>query len=341
MSIFKRGKYFYYLFYLNGKKYRGSCRTTDRNLAKAVENSVRGDVVRKTFELPIERRNILFSTAWNDYVKNLNNSTGTIKGKISHSKHFLPIFENRNLASITLSDIKRYQLERKLETMSMDKNKRKRESEISFKTVNNEINTLSNFFNYAIENGFLQINPAIKIKKLNELKRIKTLSDEQIYKLIESFKSKSIKDLISFLIFTGCRKGEALNLKWDDVDLQNGIISIKATKTNEDRRIPVSEVLKKLLMNMDRTSEYVFARNGKRIKHFYKSFYSACGKLGLKDFHIHDLRHVFASKMVMNGTSLYITGELLGHKTPNMTKRYSHLVPETLKKAVDDAFKKK
>ena len=340
MSIFKRGKYFYYLFYLNGKKYRGSCRTTDRNLAKAVENSVRGDVVRKTFELPIER-NILFSTAWNDYVKNLNNSTGTIKGKISHSKHFLPIFENRNLASITLSDIKRYQLERKLETMSMDKNKRKRESEISFKTVNNEINTLSNFFNYAIENGFLQINPAIKIKKLNELKRIKTLSDEQIYKLIGSFKSKSIKDLISFLIFTGCRKGEALNLKWDDVDLQNGIISIKATKTNEDRRIPVSEVLKKLLMNMDRTSEYVFARNGKRIKHFYKSFYSACGKLGLRDFHIHDLRHVFASKMVMNGTSLYITGELLGHKTPNMTKRYSHLVPETLKKAVDDAFKKK
>jgi integrase len=125
------------------------------------------------------------------------------------------------------------------------------------------------------------------------------------------------------------------------VDLQNGIIAIKATKTKEDRRIPVSEVLRELLLNIDRTSEYVFARNGKRIKHFYKSFYSACGKLGLKDFHIHDLRHVFASKMVMNGTSLYITGELLGHKTPAMTKRYSHLVPETLKKTVDDAWGKK
>ena len=176
MSIFKRGKYFYYLFYLNGKKYKGSCRTTDKNLAKAVENSVRGNVVRKTFELPIER-NIEFSTAWNDYVKNLNNSSDTIKGKISHSKHFLPVFGNHNLASITISDIKRYQLQRKLETISMDKNKGKREGEISFKTVNNEINTLSNFFNYAIENEFLQLNPAIKIKKLNELKRIKTLSD--------------------------------------------------------------------------------------------------------------------------------------------------------------------
>ena len=341
MSILKRGKYFYYLFYINGKKYRGSCRTTDRNLAKAVENSVRGDIVRKKFELPIER-NIQFSTAWNDYIKNLNNSTDTIKGKISHSKHFLPIFgSNRNLASITLSDIKRYQLQRKLETTAMDKNRGKRESEISFKSVNNEINTLSNFFNYAIENEFLQVNPAVKIKKLNELKRVKTLSDEQIYKFIASFKSKHIKNLISFLIFTGCRKGEALNLKWEDIDLQNGIISIKATKTKEDRRIPISNILKELLSNMERTSEYVFARNGRRIKHFYKSFYSACLKLELKDFHIHDLRHVFASKMVMNGTSLYITGELLGHKTPNMTKRYSHLIPETLKKAVDEAFKKK
>ncbi|MHB8233005.1 MAG: tyrosine-type recombinase/integrase, partial [bacterium] len=340
MSIFKRGKYFYYLFYLNGKKYKGSCRTTDRNLAKAVENSVRGNVVRKTFELPIER-NILFLTAWNDYVKNLNNSIGTIRGKISHSKHFLPIFGDKNLSSITIGDIKRYRLQRKLETISMDKNKRKRESEISFKTVNSEIHTLSNFFNYAIENEFLQVNPAVKIKKLNELKRIKTLSDGDIYRLIALIKSKPLKDLISFLIFTGCRKGEALELKWEDVDLQNGIIAIKATKTKEDRRIPVSEVLKELLLNIDRTSEYVFARNGKRIKHFYKSFYSACGKLGLKDFHIHDLRHVFASKMVMNGTSLYITGELLGHKTPAMTKRYSHLVPETLKKAVDDAWGKK
>ena len=123
--------------------------------------------------------------------------------------------------------------------------------------------------------------------------------------------------------------------------MQNGIIAVKATKTKEDRRIPVSEILKELLLNIKKTSEYVFARNGKRIKHFYKSFYSACRKSGLKDFRIHDLRHVFASKMVMNGTSLYITGELLGHKTPNMTKRYSHLVPDTLKKAVDDAWRKK
>jgi site-specific recombinase XerD len=83
---------------------------------------------------------------------------------------------------------------------------------------------------------------------------------------------------------------------------------------------------------------YVFNNNGAKIGDFKRSFHTACRNAGLKNLRIHDLRHVFASKMVMNGTSLYITGELLGHRTTQMTKRYSHLVPDTLKKAVDDAF---
>ena len=86
---------------------------------------------------------------------------------------------------------------------------------------------------------------------------------------------------------------------------------------------------------------YVFNRNGAKLTDFKRSFHTVCRNAGLKDLRIHDLRHVFASKMVMNGTSLYITGELLGHRTTQMTKRYSHLVPDTLKKAVDKVWRKK
>jgi len=85
----------------------------------------------------------------------------------------------------------------------------------------------------------------------------------------------------------------------------------------------------------------VFNNEGKKIVDFKHSFKTACRNAGLNDLRIHDLRHVFASKMVMGGTSLYITSELLGHRTTQMTKRYSHLVPETLKKAVDDVWGKK
>ena len=92
--------------------------------------------------------------------------------------------------------------------------------------------TLSNFFNFCIERNYIDKNPAFKIKKLNELSLLKTLSDEDIEKLIAGATNKLTRDLITFLIYTGCRKGEALNLKWDDVDLQNNVIAIRRTKPN-------------------------------------------------------------------------------------------------------------
>jgi integrase len=257
------------------------------------------------------------------------------------ANHFLPIFADKSIKNITVDTIEAYQLKRKLEIMDMRKNRNKRESEISFRIANIEISTLYNFFAFCIKKGYAEKNPATKIKKLNELSRLKTLSDDDIQKLISGATNKLTRDIITFLIYTGCRKGEALNLKWDDVDLQNGVIAIKGTKTKYDRHIPISNALRAVLSGIEKNQDslYVFERNGAKLTDFKRSFHTACKNAGLKDLRIHDLRHVFASKMVMGGTSLYITGELLGHRTTQMTKRYSHLVPETLKKAVNDIFK--
>ena len=67
--------------------------------------------------------------------------------------------------------------------------------------------------------------------------------------------NKLTKDIITFLIYTGCRKGEALNLKWDDVDLKNDVISIKGTKTKFDRHIPISRPLKVLLSQVEKNQD--------------------------------------------------------------------------------------
>ena len=126
---------------------------------------------------------------------------------------------------------------------------------ISFRTVNLEISILYNFFNFFIKKGYIDKNPCVGIKKLNELSRLKTLSDEDIGKLINGATNKLTKDLISFLIYTGCRKGEALNLKWDDVDLKNGVIAIKATKTRYDRHIPISTPLEAVLTSIEKNQD--------------------------------------------------------------------------------------
>jgi integrase len=341
-TIYKRGNIYWYQVRLEGKQYQGSTKTGNKKLAQQIANTIETDLVRNKFGIPV-KSNYTFLTAWEQYIKSQTVSKGTVEVRINASKHFLPIFKTKNIQAIIQSDIKDYQLKRKLEILSMPKNIGKRESEISFRTANIGTNTLYNFFSFCIEKGLIEKNPAAGVKKLNELSRLKTLSDEDIDKLIAGATNKLTMDLITFLIYTGCRKGEALNLKWENVDLSNDVIAIKGTKTKYDRYIPVSRPLKELLKGIEKRQDclYVFNKNGAKLGDFKRSFHTALKNAGLKDMHIHDLRHVFASKMVMNGTSLYITGELLGHRTTQMTKRYSHLVPETLKKAVDDVWNKK
>ena len=81
--------------------------------------------------------------------------------------------------------------------------------------------------------------------------------------------------------------------------------------------------------------EYVFTYSGKPIKSIRTSFTTALIKSGVEKFRFHDLRHTFASRLVMNGVDLVTVQELMGHKSLSMTKRYSHPTPDHKKQAVE------
>ena len=340
----KGSEIWYYHICVDGKHYQGSCRTKDKKNAAQIANAIQTDIAReKTGLKNLIKKRLTFEDIFDEYLKSLTTSPLTLKRKIVASKNFLLSFAKTDIQNINKDKIESYQLNRKLEVLLKYKNKVKRESEISFRTVNIELEILHHFFNFCIERGYLDKNPCAGIKKLNELSRLKTLSDSDIDKLIAAATNKLTRDLITFLIYTGCRKGEALNLKWDDVDMQNEVIAIKGTKTNHDRYIPISKPLKELLSRIEKVQDclYLFNRNGAKLTDFKRSFHTACKNAGLKDLHIHDLRHVFASTLTMNDVSLYKTGILLGHRTPNMTQRYAHLKPDSLKKDIEKAFGRK
>ena len=345
-NIRLRGKYYYYDMMIDGIRYKGTTKTSDKSLAEKIASTIKSDILRQKHDLPTSVNyadDYNFQDAWEQYLKSQLSGAKNQERKIFAAKNFLPLFGNKSIKSVSKAEIENYQLKRKLEIISLPKNQNKREQEISFRLVNIEISTLHNFFNFCIEKGYLDKNPCAGIKKLNELSRLKTLSVDDINKLIAGATNKLTMDLISFLLYTGCRKGEALNLKWDDVDIENGVIAVKATKTRYDRRIPISSPLEAVLRGIERNPDcsYVFNKNGRKIGNFRKSFMTACRNAGLKDLHIHDLRHVFASALTMNDVSLYKTGILLGHRTPNMTQRYAHLKPSELKKEIEKAFGKK
>ena len=121
--------------------------------------------------------------------------------------------------------------------------------------------------------------------------------------------------------------------------IRNGFIYLDKTKSKESRQIPVNKDLNRLFRRIrkDRhfTSEYVFVYHGDPVKDVKRGFKAALDRAGIKDFRFHDLRHTFASQVIMRGASLKDVQELLGHRTMSMTLRYSHLTQEHKREAVN------
>ena len=134
------------------------------------------------------------------------------------------------------------------------------------------------------------------------------------------------------------RKGEILRCKWHEIDFNRDIINLYNTKNNETRRLPLNAIAKRTLIAVPKhpDSAYIFCnKKGEPYGDIKKSFLTAIKNSAIIDFRFHDLRHTFASQLVMAGVDLNTVRELLGHKSLAMTLRYAHLSPDHKKRAVD------
>ena len=110
------------------------------------------------------------------------------------------------------------------------------------------------------------------------------------------------------------------------------------TKNNERREIPMNDIVYRTLLAVEKIpdSPWVFCKkNGERYGNVRKALEGARKRAGIVDFRFHDLRHTFASHLVMAGVDLKTVQELLGHESFEMTLRYAHLSPDHKKAALD------
>ena len=136
-------------------------------------------------------------------------------------------------------------------------------------------------------------------------------------------------------INTGLRQGELFNLTWDMVNISERsiIISGQVTKNSSSRYIPLNDeafrIIKQIHEKKCPESNLVFpSKNNQPFNNVKRSWASVLGKAQITQFRWHDLRHHFASKLVMAGVDLNTVRELLGHSDIKMTLRYAHLAPE-------------
>jgi len=225
-----------------------------------------------------------------------------------------------------------------IDSMLVEKFKIQRAKEVSPASVNRELALLKHMFTKAIEWNKANNNPVKKVKLFKENnKRLRYLEKEEIAKLLKNSRSH-LKPIVVVALNTGLRRGELLGLKWHDIDFRRNVIHINNTKNGEKREIPANEMVKTALIRVRKHPEspYVFCKkDGEPYYNLRKSFFTALEKSGIVNFRFHDLRHTFASQLVMSGVDLNTVRDLLGHKSLEMTLRYSHLSPDHKKRAVD------
>ena len=192
----------------------------------------------------------------------------------------------------------------------------------------------------------------VSIKQLKVDNRIERyLTPEQSDRLLQAVKESlnpQLTYLVAFLIYTGARKREVLEIKWRDINLNQSSWKISKNKSNKVRHVPLSEGAIEILNALRekwRTQhngveaeqeDFIFANpiTGKPFSSFFYSWNTARDKAGMPELRVHDLRHSFASFLVNAGRSIYEVKELLGHADIKTTSRYAHLSQESLKAAV-------
>jgi len=326
MGIYKKGDNWYIDYYAYGRRRREKIGTS-RVLAENVFRKRKLQIAEGKYLDIRKNEKIKFEDFANEYVEVYlkPNNRSWLRAEAHNIKRLKAHFAGKYLYEITPLTVEKFKIERA--------------KEVSPATTNRTLTCLKSMFNRAITWGkFRGENPVNKVKFFIENNtRLRYLEKEEIVKLLKNC-GGHLKPIVVIALNTGMRRGEILNLKWQDIDFRRGIIYLLRTKNNERREVPMNEAVKMALIKVRKhpNSAYAFcSRGGKPFYNVRKSFFTALKKSGIINFHFHDLRHTFASHLVMSGVDLNTVRELMGHKSLDMTLRYAHLSPDHKKRAVD------
>ena len=209
--------------------------------------------------------------------------------------------------------------------------------------ANRTLDILRQILNYGIECGHLESNPACGVKRNPRPKVTRFLSKDEVARVhatIDAHRGRGSgrqqADIIRLLLWTGCRKGEILNLQWKEVD--GSVLRLTDSKTGPRTVFLSKEAQAVLARQPPSEGPYVFPSllDRSRPRSSELSLWRKVRREArIQDVRLHDLRHTFASYAVMCRVPLPVVCRLLGHSRHRMALRYIHIDDREAKEAAE------
>ncbi len=333
-----QGKVWWMNFMYQGQQVRRSTGTADRRLAESILAKVRVQIIEGRFFETREETTRTFEELMARYLTEHAARKSQPRHYRGYAKSLTAFFGGRTLAEITPKLIVEYK-------------NRRYAAGLKPASINRELASMKTAFNLGVrEWEWCRENPVSKVSMERENnQRDRWLSVEEEARLLQAC-APWLYELVTFALHTGMRMGEIVELTWRGVDVSRRTVMVFRSKNGERRTIPVNEtvlhVMKqkvtgrqvRVMTQADFSGDFVFpSKSGTALEsgHLRRAFRLALSKAQIDDFHFHDLRHTFATRLVQAGVDLYKVQRLLGHKSPIMTQRYAHHYPESLRDGVE------
>ena len=325
VTLYQRSNGIWYVSFIkNGKRYQRSTKAATKKKALQFLATVDFDhSTNRSVGLQSFIQDFLGWSAVNKAAKSLENDRRALTW-------LLKLIGNKRLDKITIADIERFKSAR-LQVASPT-------------TVNIDLRTCKAAFYVAVKWELLKVNVFSKVPQMRVATQARVyLIEDEVAMLLSGIAENWFRDLVMFALNTGMRRGEIVNLRWVDVDMDRRVIRIVNQETftvkgGKGRVIPMNDTVYGILCNRLSISSHVFTNQagGKLydnyIQHRFKKYIR---RLGLNpNLHFHHLRHTFATSLVKQGVPIYEVQHLLGHANVTTTQIYSHMSVEDLRSAV-------
>ena len=212
--------------------------------------------------------------------------------------------------------------------------------------ANDTVGALSRMFSRAEAWGMVPpgSNPCRGVRRYRTRRLERFLTEEEFRRLGATLDALEIEGRVPvhaaaalrLLMLTGCRSGEIVGLRWEDVHLESSEIRLRDSKTGP-RTVTLSPAAARVLAGLPRPpgNPWVVAgaKPGARLTHIAYYWHRVRARAGLRDVRLHDLRHSFASRALALGEPLPMIGRMLGHSKIQTTARYAHLALDSVRES--------